>query len=138
MPVKQSILLITVHSLIWTKDFGKEKIGGPFSEEWVEDVKTILHILPLLIAAGAYLTLNVNEAFLFHSFQTTISIHNSATGMQALIEGMQALVSCVPYNYTPIIMKRAGVRSTSCTLDTVGHLHSNTTHCMLDTVESGC
>ena len=30
-------------------DYGKEKFGGPFSEEEVEDVKTVLRLLPLVI-----------------------------------------------------------------------------------------
>ena len=30
-------------------DFGKEKFGGPFTEEEVEDVKTLLQLLPLLV-----------------------------------------------------------------------------------------
>ena len=30
-------------------DFGKNKFGGPFTEEEVEDVKTVLRLLPLLI-----------------------------------------------------------------------------------------
>ena len=30
-------------------DLGKEKYGGPFSEEQVEDVKTVLRLIPLLI-----------------------------------------------------------------------------------------
>ena len=30
-------------------DFGKDKFGGPFTEEEVEDVKTVLRLLPLLI-----------------------------------------------------------------------------------------
>ena len=29
-------------------DYGKEKFGGPFTEEEVEDVKTILRLLPLI------------------------------------------------------------------------------------------
>ena len=32
-------------------DFGKHKFGGPFTEEEVEDVKTIFRIIPLLVAA---------------------------------------------------------------------------------------
>ena len=31
-------------------DLGKEKYGGPFSEEQVEDVKTVLRLIPLLIS----------------------------------------------------------------------------------------
>ena len=30
-------------------DYGKEKFGGPFTEEEVEDVKTVLRLLPLVI-----------------------------------------------------------------------------------------
>ena len=37
-------------------DLGKEKYGGPFSEEEVEDVKTVLRLLPLLICVAGFLT----------------------------------------------------------------------------------
>ena len=37
-------------------DLGKEKYGGPFSEEEVEDVKTVLRLLPLLICGAGFLT----------------------------------------------------------------------------------
>ena len=30
-------------------DYGKEKFGAPFTEEEVEDVKTVLRLLPLVI-----------------------------------------------------------------------------------------
>ena len=30
-------------------DFGKEKFGGPFTEEEVEDVKTVLQLMPLIL-----------------------------------------------------------------------------------------
>ena len=32
-------------------DFGKHKFGGPFTEEEVEDVKTVYRLTPLLVAA---------------------------------------------------------------------------------------
>ena len=35
-------------------DLGKEKYGGPFSEEEVEDVKTVLRLLPLLICGVGF------------------------------------------------------------------------------------
>ena len=37
-------------------DLGKEKYGGPFSEEEVEDVKTVMRLLPLLICGAGFLT----------------------------------------------------------------------------------
>ena len=38
-------------------DLSKEKYGGPFSEEKVEDVKTVLRLLPLLICGFGFSTL---------------------------------------------------------------------------------
>ena len=35
-------------------DLGKDKYGGPFTEEEVEDVRTALHMLPLFIAVFAF------------------------------------------------------------------------------------
>ena len=35
-------------------DLGKEKYGGPFSEEEVEDVKTVLRLLPLFICVAGF------------------------------------------------------------------------------------
>ena len=37
-------------------DFGKDKFGGPFTEEEVEDVKTFLQLLPLLACASLFLS----------------------------------------------------------------------------------
>ena len=38
-------------------DYGKEKFGGPFTEEEVEDVKTFLRLLPLVICLSLYVSL---------------------------------------------------------------------------------
>lgn len=37
-------------------EFGKKKFGGPFSEEEVEDVKTVLQLLPLMVCVSVSLT----------------------------------------------------------------------------------
>ena len=37
-------------------DYGKEKFGGPFTEEEVEDVKTVLWLLPLIICLSFKIT----------------------------------------------------------------------------------
>ena len=56
-------------------DFGKNKYGGPFTIEQVEDVKTFLRVLPLAIVGGAligsviasdYLRNKLNKMFLKH------------------------------------------------------------------------
>ena len=41
-------------------DYGKDKFGGPFTEEEVEDVKTVLRLLPLVICLSATGTLLFN------------------------------------------------------------------------------
>ena len=33
-------------------DYGKDKFGGPFTEEEVEDVKTVLRMIPLMFVCG--------------------------------------------------------------------------------------
>ena len=43
-------------------DYGKEKFGGPFTEEEVEDVKTVLRLLPLVLC----FSLSVNALDIFH------------------------------------------------------------------------
>ena len=41
-------------------DFGKHKFGGPFTEEEVEDVKTVFRLTPLLVSASrAILTFQI-------------------------------------------------------------------------------
>ena len=49
-------------------DYGKEKFGGPFTEEEVEDVKTVLRLLPLIICLSLALTfLEVSPIILIFS-----------------------------------------------------------------------
>ena len=44
-------------------DYGKEKFGGPFTEEEVEDVKTVLRLLPLVMFLSATENILINVAF---------------------------------------------------------------------------
>ena len=131
-------------------DFGKEKFGGPFTEEEVEDVKTVLRMLPLLAAAGATLSYDANNILLLHIFPTTRQTHNCVADLQELFNNITAVLLIPAYrfilypaffNCIPSMMKRIGAGLFLClvstlinlTLDTIGHLHSNTTHCAFDT-----
>ena len=51
-------------------DYGKHKFGGPFTEEEVEDVKTILRLLPVFLSPfGIYIANNLlSQKFLSTSF----------------------------------------------------------------------
>ena len=64
-------------------DFGKEKFGGPFTEEEVEDVKTVLRLLPLVACISFSVTamwplLNLNTG-------TFDSITNCVFNLRAII-----------------------------------------------------
>ena len=132
-------------------DFGKDaKFGGPFTEEEVEDVKTILRVVPLLVSAtGASLSLFSDNAFQLHVISTTKQMHICVAGWKILIQELTAVVLIpayrfilypVFYKYIPSMLKRIGVGLFLCfvntlinlILDTVGHLRSNTSHCMFD------
>ena len=131
-------------------DFGKEKFGGPFTEEEVEDVKTVLRMLPLLAAAGIYMSRIAIDTFLLQIIPTTTQTKICVAELQELIISITAVLLIpayhfilypVFYKFIPSMMKRTVVGLFLCfvstlmnfTLDIVGHLHNNTTHCMLDT-----
>ena len=60
-------------------DYGKEKFGGPFTEEEVEDVKTVLRLLPLVICLGFSVTtlIRAPTLYIFHDddVQVRVSKH---------------------------------------------------------------
>ena len=45
-------------------DFGKQKYGGPFTEEEVEDVKTVLRLIPLVICLSLFVGAEVTPVVL--------------------------------------------------------------------------
>ena len=134
-------------------DYGKHKFGGPFTEEEVEDVKTILRLLPLFLSIfGAFVAndLGYKDHFQAHVISTTDELLPCVERVQKLILYVSVVVLIPAYrfvvfpllhNYIPSLMKRAGTGFVLCfigtlldlTLDTIGHLHSNNTHCMFDT-----
>ena len=48
-------------------DFGKEKFGGPFTKEEVEDVKTVLRLIPLVMCSGIFNGAEIAPTILFVS-----------------------------------------------------------------------
>ena len=58
-------------------DYGKEKFGGPFTEEEVEDVKTVLRLIPLVICLTFSVTFlgHSPKVFLFND-NVSISVWN--------------------------------------------------------------
>ena len=58
-------------------DYGKEKFGGPFTEEEVEDVKTVLRLLPLVICLSlSVCILEVSPIVYLFNYNRHISVLN--------------------------------------------------------------
>ena len=134
-------------------DYGKHKFGGPFTEEEVEDVKTILRLLPVFLSLfGIYIANNLvkkENPFQLHLIPTTTQNFNCVAGLQKMIFYSIAVLLIPVYRFIvfpllhkhiPSLLKRTGAGVVLCligsllnlTLDTVGHMNSNNTQCMFD------
>ena len=137
-------------------DYAKHKFGGPFTEEKVEDVKTILTNLPLFLFI--FLS-NIMDAGLVSRFHTHVIPTNTQTFKcvdltPSIVDNIVATFLIPAYRFIlypllrtklPNFLKRVGAGAfiwlistlVNLGLDTVGHLHSNTTSCMFDTQPPG-
>ena len=57
-------------------DFAKERFGGPFTTEQVEDVKTLLRILYVLFAIGPVFTMEVTASVFIYPIITLFHFHD--------------------------------------------------------------
>ena len=132
-------------------DLGKEKYGGPFTTEQVEDVKTFLGILCILVSLGPILMVDIAVSGIVTKFADQIDndfdnlhfilIKNgglSSLMITVLIPFYLCLLRPFFQNYIPGILKRIGLGmifillSALCTLslDVYGHAKaSNTMPC---------
>ena len=134
---------------------GKEKYGGPFKTEQVEDVKTFLGILRVLLTLGPLFMVERSIGFLLPGFSKHLSgnflpcsfsndIFPSLLIVPLLVLYIIFLRPFV-YSYIPSMLKRIGLGITLMVtpiicffiLDTVGHkvIMRNTTVCFL--IQSG-
>ena len=108
----------------WEEDYpsrlnlSMEKYGGPFSEEEVLDVKTILRLTPLLISlvgfsCGQELSWNAfnnthkNDLQFFSKFILNRTMSSLVSGVGILI--YQFVIYPCFYNYIPSMLKRIGL-----------------------------
>ena len=63
----------------------------------MEDVQTILHFLPLMTAAGGYLSLNASDAYISHVIPVTMQAHNCMVDLQDLINTIRAVILIPTY-----------------------------------------
>ena len=135
-------------------DYGKDKFGGPFTEEEVEDVKTVFRLLPLFLTSfGAFITNNFiqnKDPFQTHVIPTPFhsELQDCVGCLRHMLLYLSAVILLPIYRFTvspllrnriPSLIKRGAAGLVFCclgilfnlTLDTVGHLHSNSTiECM--------
>ena len=123
-------------------DLGKEKYGGPFTTEQVEDVKAFLGILCILLSLGPILMVDIAVSGIVTKFNDQIdnSFHSlhfiliengglSSLMITVLIPFYLSLLRPFFQNYIPGILKRIGLGmififlSALCTLllDVYGH-----------------
>ena len=132
-------------------DFGKHKFGGPFTEEEVEDVKTVFRFVPLLLVTlfGAYLTLDTYDQLSLHAFQTTKKTFYCVQNMKFSICHVTSFFLIPLYRfilypligkYIPSMLKVIAAGLCLCfavsliqlTVLSISHLYSNASHCIFD------
>ena len=136
-------------------DFGKHKFGGPFTEEEVEDVKTIFRIIPLLVAA-------LGPGILSLELYDQLGLHTKIAAYAKMFECMSDFKITLSYalffimipvyrfivhpligKYLPNMLRITGVGLFLCLVSTVlslavtsiGHFQDNASQCIFN--ESG-
>ena len=98
-------------------DLGKDKYGGPFTEEQVENVKVVMRLTPLFISiVGLACAENIKWISFYKSNEelSFIDCFMFKNGLHALIASLLILLyqliihPCFP-NYIPSMLKRIGV-----------------------------
>lgn len=138
-------------------DFGKTKYGGPFTTEEVEDVKTFLRILAVVLCAAAFLVASNNSAYYFHKdhFRSNTNLSSCLVAVTSLPYSYHffVVVSIPVYEllihpffqcWTPSMLKRLGlgiVAALVCSVllfsvDTAGHALDQSVPCMFSTNSS--
>ena len=94
-------------------DLGKDKYGGPFTEEEVEDVKTVFRVLPLFIAFGVINLCNDNYWSAVDSFSlpTCLAVTDSQYYLCSVILTLLYLffIRVCFYKYIPSMLTRMSV-----------------------------
>ena len=110
-------------------DFGKHNFGGPFTEEEVEDVKTIFRLIPVLLTGFGFGVSFLCElglsrlSVIKHAIKCVSGIEHSTicTSMAAfvLIPVYRFFVYPFVHKYIPSLLKMIGAGLSLCLLSTV-------------------
>ena len=85
-------------------DFANERYGGPFKTEQVEDVKTFLRILLVLLVLGPAFFLEIPLGPIFHLYTIHVGkdLPKSACSVRLLLQNMAILNSIMVVILFPI------------------------------------
>ena len=105
-------------------DFGKHKFGGPFTEEEVEDVKTIFRLTPLLVLAYGvffFCELELSLILAIKTFECDFSLKDFAFSCLdfVLIPVYRFFIYPFVRNHIPSMLKIIGAGLTLCLVSTV-------------------
>ena len=92
-------------------DFGKGKFGGPFTEEEVEDVKTVLRLIPLVICLSFFNGADIAPAKLLKSknYSDFINVAIDISLYLLLIPVYQLLLHRFIHRYTPSMLNSIAI-----------------------------
>ena len=92
-------------------DYGKDKFGGPFSEEEVEDVKTVLRLIPLVICISALGVMGKSVlSFSLHKGNLVLKIEMIAWLFPVILIPLYRLIlRRFIHRHTPSILKSLGI-----------------------------
>ena len=75
-PLRRSAFTYTDDEVPSRIDFAKERYGGPFTTEQVEDVKTFLRILTIFLSLGPVFVIKVPSVAVFSTFAQHFTTNN--------------------------------------------------------------
>ena len=150
-PIHRSAFTYCEDELPSRLDLGKEKYGGPFTTEQVEDVKVFLGILRILLTLGPIMMVDFSVGGILVKFASHLDFNaygffnlDSLTPLLITIFIPLYLTLLRPFihDYIPGMLKKIGLGmifillSILCTsaMDAYGHMHihTNVTACFLD------
>ena len=103
-------------------DFGKHKFGGPFTEEEVEDVKTIFRLIPILLPMSGvffFSELEFSQIPLSKNCHSIFEHYAISTAVSVLIPVYRFIVYPFVHKYIPSLLKMIGAGLILCFLSTV-------------------
>ena len=98
-------------------DLGKEKYGGPFTEEQVENVKVVIRLAPMFICIIGHVCSEDIEWITYYKSDETLSFLTCLLNKNSLYTSValllilfyQLIINPCFYNYIPSIPKRIGI-----------------------------